>query len=122
LELIVEHYPIVQPGQVSVNRPPHCSHHLLSASMLSRVLVRKSARSKSAGMGFGPASGISVGSPRPLTRTTQSPPILSLQHIVRLFCSRLGPLPHPAFPHLPGEDLHSKCPHISRSVPMKSTV
>jgi hypothetical protein len=60
-----QHVPVLQSGKIAVNRPPHCSHHLLSAPIFSRVLVRKSPRSKSVGIGFGPASGVSAGAPRP---------------------------------------------------------
>ena len=60
--------PAVQSGQIAVNRPPHFSHHLFSVPSVSKVLVRKSSRSKSVGMGFGPASVISAGAPKPLRR------------------------------------------------------
>ena len=63
-----QHTPDVHSGKIAVNSPPHCSHHLFSAPSESRVLVMKSSRSKSTGMGFGPTSGISVGVPKPLRR------------------------------------------------------
>jgi len=59
-----QHAPAVQSGQIAVKRAPHRSHRVLSAPSFSRVLVRKSPRSKSPGMGFGPPSEISAGAPR----------------------------------------------------------
>jgi hypothetical protein len=119
-----QHAPAVHSGQIAVNRPPHCSHHLFSAPSVSRVLVRKSSRLKSAGMGFGPASGISAGAPRPLRRdhpiSTDS--IVAAHNSPFLPSIRAVSRASSGAPHLPGEDLHLGCPHISEIVPMTSTV